>query len=168
MRPWVMVHRHCTPTEIRPLRAANGPPGKRMKHASWPASLRLATNRFACVVFPHLSTPSNRINAPLLTGPAGGASASFVPAMGTAALQPLLAISEGGDRWCRVPTNAAAAAAVVLPPTADAAARACRGPKSNAVAAVMATRRVILPSVALRWWVQVQNLCSDDDEQRAL
>ena len=45
---------------IRPLS-----PGNRMKQASRPACLRLSTKRFACVVFPHRSTPSKRMNAPL-------------------------------------------------------------------------------------------------------
>lgn len=36
-----------------------------MKQASCPAFLKFSTNRFACVVFPHRSTPSNRMKAPL-------------------------------------------------------------------------------------------------------
>lgn len=35
-----------------------------MKQASCPAFVRFSTNRFACVVFPHRSTPSNRMKAP--------------------------------------------------------------------------------------------------------
>ena len=36
-----------------------------MKQASCPAFVKFSTSRFACVVFPHRSAPSNRIKAPL-------------------------------------------------------------------------------------------------------
>ncbi len=39
-------------------------PGKRMNTVFLPAALSLSVSLFACVVLPHRSTPSNKMNAP--------------------------------------------------------------------------------------------------------